>query len=82
MFKLNSFSCRSRAWQIIGTTNYSEITDLLTGKTLLQNGSVWRVKSNPVLLRTGALLPGGKSVILFSNVNRVQTGKDLTKCQV
>ena len=48
MFKLNSFSCRTRAWQIIGTTNYSETADLLTGKTFLQNARVLRVKSNPV----------------------------------
>jgi len=82
MFQLNSFSCRSRAWQIIGTSNYSEITDSLTGKTLQQNAMVLACKSDPALLRTGARLPVGKSVILFSNVNRVQTGKDLTKCQV
>jgi hypothetical protein len=48
MFKLNSFSCRSRAWQIIGTSNYSEITDSLTGITNQQNAMVLGIKSNPV----------------------------------
>jgi len=48
MFKLNSFSCRSRAWQIIGTSNYSEITDSLTGTTYQQNAMVLGIKSNPV----------------------------------
>jgi hypothetical protein len=43
---------------------------------------VLALKSDPALLRIGARLPVGKSIILFSNVNRVQTGKDLTKCQV